>query len=380
MNPQPVDLIPPPRGHLPALDALRGLAIVLVTLYRFLEGGGNAPSTAGVQIPLVEFGLRGVDLFFVLSGFLITGILSDARDQPRYFRNFYIRRSLRIFPLYYLTLGLIALLAPRAGSNIAAAFEPANNHQAWLWLYGTNLLQSWTGEWLLGPVNHFWSLAVEEHFYLAWPLVIWLCSRRSAIGLCGLLAIASFIARVLWLKQDGNDVAAEAFTLFRLEGLTLGGMIALIAREPGGWPWLIRKAPWLLWLSAGAIVALRMAGKRVLGLPDLPWACFFSAFLVLLVAAEQQGAGWLTACGRSNLLRFFGKYSYGMYVFQNLLIFLLADYFSAPQLAQSLGDPWLAQLAYGGVMFALTTLLAVLSWHAFEKHFMAWKAVFASSK
>src|SRR6266480_96399 len=100
-----------PRGHVPALDAIRGLAILLVTLYRF-GGGGEGPASAGLEHGLIELGMRGVDLFFVLSGFLITGILFDAKGRSRYFRNFYMRRALRIFPLYYAALAVTLWLLP----------------------------------------------------------------------------------------------------------------------------------------------------------------------------------------------------------------------------------------------------------------------------
>src|SRR4051795_6527498 len=116
--PAPVEL---PRGHIPALDAIRGLAIVAVTLYRF--GGGGDGAARAVDHPwLIELGQRGVDLFFVLSGFLITGILFEAKGKEHYFRNFYLRRALRIFPLYYAALAASVLILPLVSSSCASAF------------------------------------------------------------------------------------------------------------------------------------------------------------------------------------------------------------------------------------------------------------------
>ena len=111
-----------PRGHIPALDAIRGLAIVLVTLYRF-GGGGDGPARAIGHPWLIDLGRRGVDLFFVLSGFLITGILFDAKGKEHYFRNFYMRRTLRIFPLYYAALVVTLLVLPRLSARWAASLS-----------------------------------------------------------------------------------------------------------------------------------------------------------------------------------------------------------------------------------------------------------------
>jgi len=248
----PVEL---PRGHVPALDAIRGLAIVLVTLYRFGGGGDGAASAIGHNW-FVDLGSRGVDLFFVLSGFLITGILFDAKGKDHYFRNFYLRRSLRIFPLYYAALAVTLLVLPSLLPASAASFQPAMDAQAWLWLYGGNVWQSFTGEWVLGPLNHFWSLAIEEHFYLLWPAVICFTSRRTAMGACGGLFIGSILARAVWLASGGNNVAAEVFTPLRMDGLVLGSWLALTARGAGGFQWLVGWArPGLVVFGLAALAA-----------------------------------------------------------------------------------------------------------------------------
>jgi peptidoglycan/LPS O-acetylase OafA/YrhL len=361
--PAPVEL---PRGHIPALDAIRGLAIVLVTLYRF--GGGSDGVARAIESPgIVSLGARGVDLFFVLSGFLITGILFDAKAKDGYFRNFYTRRALRIFPLYYGALVVILLIAPLMAGKMPAPLS----EQAWLWLYGSNVLQSLRGEWCLGPLNHFWSLAVEEHFYFLWPLVIFLCTRRVALRLCGLIIVAAELTKAVWLYSGGNDVAAEVFTLLRMDSLVLGGWLALVARSPGGLAWLNRLAKPTLVISGLIACGTWLLGKRLLGLPDLAWGAFCGSLLILTVSAVQ--GSWLARCGDSRTLQFFGKYSYAMYVFQLPLIFALAWLVTAPALAEALGSPWLGQAAYCAIMFAVTTLLALASWNCFEKHFLAFK-------
>src|SRR5262245_46750847 len=213
-----------PRGHVPALDAIRGLAIVVVTLYRF-GGGSDGPARAIEHPWLIELGQRGVDLFFVLSGFLITGILFDAKGKEHYFRNFYIRRALRIFPLYYVTIAVALLVVPLLSAAYASAFQPAINAQGWLWLYGANVLQAFEGQWCLGPLNHFWSLAIEEHFYLAWPAVIFLSSRRTAMRICAGLFGFLVLSRAIWLAVGWNDVAGGVLVKMRLDVLVLGGWV-----------------------------------------------------------------------------------------------------------------------------------------------------------
>ncbi len=362
------------KGHVPALDAIRGLAILLVTGYRFWERpvGEVVPTDALSHV--FSLGFRGVDLFFVLSGFLITGILFDAKQKPHFFRNFYMRRTLRIFPLYYAVLAVALVLPPLVGVSTMRLLPQAHEHQSWLWLYGANVLQSLRGEWCLGSFNHFWSLAVEEHFYLFWPLVIYCCSRRTAMIACGSIVGIAAIARTVWLLGGGNDVAAETFTLLRMDALAMGGLLALAVRGPGGvkalYPWAIAGAVFL----AAVLLPISLLHKRLLAIPELLFAVFFAATILLALTASKEGL-W-GKLWNSPLLRFFGKYSYGMYVFQNLLIPLVATWLSVEILQQHLGSQILAKIAYLALMSALTIAAAVASWHLFEKHILKLKSWF----
>ncbi|MBV8281847.1 MAG: acyltransferase, partial [Candidatus Eremiobacteraeota bacterium] len=178
-GPASVSSLPNLHGHMPALDGVRGLAILMVLLVHFLAD--LLPTTNSVEHAIVYvagYGTYGVDLFFILSGFLITGILYDASDKTFYFYNFYMRRFLRIFPLYYGVLALLFFVAPLIPRLQGATLNHLVGRQGWAWLYGVNIYTAIQGEWNLSFINHFWSLAVEEQFYLFWPMVVYLLARR----------------------------------------------------------------------------------------------------------------------------------------------------------------------------------------------------------
>ena len=366
-------------GHVPALDGIRGLAILLVTGYRFNLGPADTHLPGKVLFSALHHGDLGVDLFFVLSGFLITGILYDAKASERYFRDFYARRALRIFPLYYGFLFLMLVVLPYALGSRFDFFPEAMEHQPWLWLYGANFLMGFRDAYCLGAFSHFWSLSIEEHFYLVWPLVVWLCSRRGGMIACVVAIVISLVGRAVWIAGGGGSVAVECFTFFRLDALGLGGLFALAARGPRG---IGACVPWAL--TSGVFFTVGMGAIAVL--PD-NWFCgtnisiragFFGALLVLAVAAQPATVwGWLW---RSPVLRFFGKYSYAMYVFQWPLIPLLAPIVTAESLCEQMGSVTAGRLAYLAIMTATTTALAVLSWQLYEKHFLALKARFSSHR
>src|SRR5262249_49808445 len=135
-------------------------------------------------IKAASYGMLGVDLFFVLSGFLITGLLLDAKGRPHYFRNFYARRTLRIFPLYYLVLAALFLVLPHL-ATLPMNLETAREHQGWLWAYVANFYIAAQSSWAaLSYVSHFWSLAIEEHFYLIWPALVFLTTRETLERAC----------------------------------------------------------------------------------------------------------------------------------------------------------------------------------------------------
>lgn len=223
-----------------ALDGIRGLAVLFVLLYH-----SGAAVLGGFLLQ------SGVDLFFVLSGFLITTILVRTRDRSDYFRLFYLRRAVRIFPLYYLVLGAMvagAALAIAAGVHANLGYPEAQNlldNQGWGWLYQVNNLIAFEGPNAFPAMSHLWSLSVEEQFYLAWPLVVFFVPRRHLFSVCVGLAAFSMVFRSVSYVVIERDFAYH-FTLCRFDGLALGAAGAVVLLTPS---LRTRFGPWIDWFA-----------------------------------------------------------------------------------------------------------------------------------
>jgi peptidoglycan/LPS O-acetylase OafA/YrhL len=373
--------------RMPALDGLRGLALLLVLLghvYQFAgpyEAMRRAWPRAGAVLGRIgtEAGL-GVDLFFVLSGFLITGILLDARGSDHYFRNFYARRFLRIFPLYYATLAVTLWLIPAVASVREPRFADLLGQQRWLWLYAVNLPVAWGQKWgsELFQYTHFWSLAVEEHFYLVWPLVVWLCSGRTLRWVCVGLMIASPALRTTLMAVGVDGWNASSFTPCRLDGLTLGGLIALLVRSDDTRRQLARYAPKMFLVTFPLLLGYVARPRSLdalgatLGLSAI--ALCFGSVLVLSLD-DRSGSRWQSFL-RTRFMRTLGKYSYGLYVLHFLIQPLYKRVLPTERLL-----PWTGALTLTAVLqmlcwFGISLAAAWVSWHLWEKHFLRLKRFF----
>lgn len=349
-----------------SLDGFRGLAILMVTLYRFASISFTPEVVGKLPSKVIFIGAAGVDFFFVLSGFLITDILLKSRGRPHYFSTFYINRSLRIFPLYYATLLLLLVILPWLGkSEIRDGLE---GHPVHLWLYTTNLSVSWENAWVFGSLDHFWTLAIEEQFYLIWPLMVcWLAPQRL-IRSCWVLFFSFAALRIgCSLGGIGNE-AERAFTLFRLDGLLLGSIGAILVHESKPIIANFRLLRRLFAFAFAAYIASLALGEKDLTLRYTIVALV--AILLLLQTLASPASSLERKFFEHRALRSLGKYSYAMYVFQNPLIPLLEPILTHQSLASQLGNPLLAAFVYVVIMFSITYFLAVVSWHCFEKWFM----------
>lgn len=360
--------------HWPALDGLRGVAILMVMWAHFTPQWSTANFTGWTRLAhnLLNGGWAGVDLFFVLSGFLITGILIDAKragnsSAGRYFGNFYARRTLRIFPLYYAVLACVAVWIFSTGSTVDRQLW--RQYAPWMWLYISNIAIAQHG-WL-APfhgllLNHFWTLAVEEQFYLIWPLIVYLCAARSLrTGCLAAIALAPLL-RFFWTAIDHNTYAAFALMPCRIDSFAVGALVAVAMRQVRVSPedhrlYLARAGGILMIVGVSLIVPafwndtlIDVLGRSVLAL--------LSGGLILLSLYSPFGS-WLD----NPFLRFLGKYSYGLYVL-HFLFYLQLDR--------------LFPLATFGVLLrfaccvATSCALAWCSWHLLEKQFLKAKRWF----
>ena len=372
-------------AHIPELDGLRGIAILLVMLFHFgavsAHGNDETPARSVARKVFdraVGTGWCGVDLFFVLSGFLITGILEESKGGPRYFRTFYARRTLRIFPLYYAILIVVFLVLPPRPIRGFGPLPPESS-QLWFWLYGANFLRVLHGPEACGVLEHFWSLAVEEHFYLIWPLVVLCLSRRAAMGASMALVVAALGLRTYFVAT-GQSQAAYMLTPARVDAMAVGAFLALAIRGPGGVAVVLPGVRWgaiLSGLVVGFLIVKRHGVLYHLG-PDVQTigytalAVFFGATTLLAATASSSWALRLRRWLGAGVLPFVGKYSYGIYAYH----FMLAPQFDRFLPPDLLGPGLLGVLAHVGLAMAATIAIAWLSWHAFEKRFLGLKRFF----
>jgi peptidoglycan/LPS O-acetylase OafA/YrhL len=367
-------------AYTPALDGLRGIAIILVLFHHFTI---LTPATDldRLLINLPSICWSGVDLFFVLSGFLITGILIDARGSDRYFTSFYARRTLRIFPLYYLVvfLSLIVLpLFPAWHDLLAVGGSP--DEQWPYWLYLTNFAVAERDRFMHGILDVAWSLAIEEQFYLFWAPVVWLCPPRALGALCVVLICTGPIGRAIALANAATPIDVYVLSFFRVDALATGALLA----------WLARRG---LLVNRGSL-AQGVALTALLGITLVSWIdgetwwwgpwmqrVGYSLFAVagagMLVAAvvQPQSSLWPRALS-AGWLRAFGKYSYCLYLIHLPVLRTVRAFVLAPEQFAAFGSLWLGQLAFYAVATSAAFALAWISWRLFEAPILKLKTYF----
>lgn len=313
------------RDHIPSLDGVRGVAILLVLVRHFGLLGSDATASARLVNHISRVGWVGVDLFFVLSGFLITRILWDAKGSRRFFATFYARRALRIFPLYYAVLIFAYFVVPLVHR------EPIPVRGAWwVWLYLSNIRGAMIGEILRGTphinLGHFWSLAVEEQFYFVWPLAVFLLDRRGLLLTCAIAIISAFALRNGLLLAGFTYAAPYLLTPCRMDGLAIGSAIALMTRTTEGIELCRRLArPLFVICGMGLLVLFAVRPEfevfsdrsvQFVGMSLTP--LFFGAMIFLTIG--MPAGNFLERTFDRGWLRFFGRHAYGLYVIHQLLL------------------------------------------------------------
>ncbi|NBX83777.1 acyltransferase [bacterium] len=352
--------------HYPALDGVRGLAILLVIFFH------------STQIPLIGIldkvwqvgafaGWVGVDIFFVLSGFLITDILLREKTSENYFLNFYAKRVLRIFPLYYLFLFFMFFVFHQ---------RPAFGFTYWTFL--SNILVSRLGYFPAPMLDATWSLALEEQFYLIWPLVVYFCETRKMRLVCMGLFFTALFLRIFYFLNGANPLTNYVLLATRMDSLSAGAFLALTRSSGSTIPW-----------------------KRILAFTAVPAACVF-------LVDVSHSAPWMQTVGfslnaimamsllgillqgppvgiskvfESLPLRVLGKYSYGMYLLHVPVIhwvFQAAEPFWKSA-GSRLGMGFPIQILFQSVAILTTLLLAFVLYHVYEKHFLKLKKYFLNA-
>ncbi len=363
------------REKLPSLTGVRGIAVLLVVL----QHSWLASHHDGT--PFIDHWLKsfaglwfGVDLFFVLSGFLLTRILLETKESPNYFRSFYARRCLRIFPVYYAFVLAVVIggLMERCSSW---------TELPWVITFLTNvsicLKHSWTA-FLVGiPLNHFWSLSVEEHFYIAWPIVVkknaqrlfWLCAAGIAL---------TTLLRCVYLIVSNDHFAVDVvhiLTPFRMDGLLAGAAVACIHHT--GAP-SRKRGQMALLISGGVFGALLLMthmdySNRLVASFGYTIIAIASACLVSYLVAANRGDRLNEFFSHRSLV-FFGRYSYAMYVVH----LPIATLFNSWIQILKLGTSPVAVIVIGMIApFVCTVLLSMLSWHLLEKRILNWRGRFS---
>jgi peptidoglycan/LPS O-acetylase OafA/YrhL len=367
-------------AYTPALDGLRGIAIILVLFHHFTI---LKPLTTFDQrianVPLI--GWSGVDLFFVLSGFLITGILIDARGSPRYFSSFYARRTLRIFPLYYLVVFLSLIVLPQFPywhDLLAGGGDPRN--QLPYWLYLTNFAVAARDQLVHGVLDVAWSLAIEEQFYLVWAAVVWLCPPRALGPLCGLILVAAPLARASALSQGATHMDVYVLPFFRADALATGALLAWLFRRG----WLQGHGTTALWVAVagalGVIAVCLVDGDSWWWNPTMQTAGYSLLALtsagMLTAAVAQQEARWWPRMMSVGWLRAFGKYSYCLYLVHLPVMRIVRKFVLPPEQFSSFGSIWTGQILFYAAAVIPAFAIAWLSWRVFEAPILKLKARF----
>lgn len=364
--------------RIPELDGLRGVAIGMVVFYHYVGSAivARPPELLGYLWATTRLLWSGVDLFFVLSGFLISGILLDARNSPNYFATFYIRRFCRILPVYFLFISLVGIAYYFVYGPIGAPLNwvfagrlPWYSYLSFtqnLWMAKLNTLGS-------AILSITWSLGVEEQFYLALPAVIRFV-RRSALPYVFIagIAIAPIVRLFIGYRFQANLYGTYVLLPSRMDSLFLGALCAYYLREPGVWSWLVERCD-TMWM----VFFMLLAGMAVLGLTGdrrtvlmvsvgYTWIALFYATVLILALTDFRN--FLSRAMRWRWLMGLGAIAYTVYLFHfGIYCFCVWLLTGHGWLLASRKDFGVALLAV-----AITIAFGKLSWRYFERPIMRW--------
>ncbi len=346
------------------LDGIRGLAVLLVLCHHALQEIPARSALDSAVFNLAGTLWFGVDFFFVLSGFLITGILLRNRKKPNYFRSFYARRILRIFPLYFCLLPGILLLAKHYSGS---THWPVDTPYDFLYLSNVhNALHGWPSRF----ASHLWSLSVEEQFYVVWPFLIFVVPPRRTIAFISATALA-----VITLRLISTASSTAVYNLFHWDGLLFGALLATMDHEQVHWS----RGRWRLLLgSACVLLAVPQIGagfdwQHWHGLQTVSYALIALAGAAVIALTRMSSRTVFS----NGILTAFGRRSYAIY----LLHYPLDTWLRKLHFHPAAGN-WLPQfspfpgIAYTAALAAITYGLSEITLFVLESRMLALKKYF----
>ena len=357
--------------YYPALDGLRGIAILSVILFHNFE-----------YTNVFSLGWLGVDLFFVISGFLITTILLTTVNNLHYFRNFYIKRILRIFPLFYVSLILILYVLPLIWSEYSDRILYYKHYQLWFWTFLQN--------WLLGLnfpnentspiIQHFWSLAVEEQFYLIWPLLIfWIKNPKILCLLVTILLLGVNILRasLLLLHLDAIPFGT-IFPFTRIDGICAGSLLALIL-------YLKLKIKIRHFVIIGSII-LSLNFLFYILYPNymlnliyfscIGYTSFSFLFSIIIYLLLNKSSYFISIVFENRIIKLIGKVSFGLYIIHYPVYVVMGPHLR--DWAKLTGLPNQLISVFASVLTTIIgIILSIFSYYCFEIYFLRLKKKFS---
>ncbi len=346
-----------PSGRDRQLDGLRAIAVTMVLYAHFLSSDDS------------YWGHVGVRLFFVLSGFLITRLLLDARASANFqtfpaLFSFYVRRTLRIFPPYFAMLGFVWLVD----------LEQSRGPLLWHALYISNFWYAIQNEWAPWVLVHTWTLSIEEQFYIVWPFLILLAPRHWIVRICVAAIVFSLAYRFYWPLTGTPSVARDLLPPASMDALGAGALLAACRNRGSDWPGWIKRS----WLPLGLAFLLLLNLSPAQMTPTLAWLRWIGlevlplvplAVIVGLCADHMKSPiGQLLAW---RPLVAYGRISYGVYLYHALVLALVVK--AQPWIPITVSEQGLGRFLVAG---AATLMLASLSWWAFENPINAFKRHF----
>jgi len=367
------------------LDGLRGIAIILVVMVHTVHYDG--PLFVGRFVEeFARFGWVGVTLFFVLSGFLISGILLDTLPKSNSMRDFYARRCLRILPVYIAFLLFHFFVVPRVPYLDYRIPQPSSGMHVYYWSFTSNMKESLSGisEWI-SSLDQVWSLAVEEQVYLVWPFLILMIRKNNPIWVLLAIALLSMGWR-LWTRITWQPIELSYnWTFANLEAFSVGAIVAVLYRRTP--EKCFRVSVMTTFVSGCVLVGIVAtlghfdfwkAFFPVLTLGSTAMTLFFGGIIGMCISIRQDS---LLNRGLSfSVFRFFGKYSYAIYLFHASVVVVLRPLVISTGNGDYVHDSLLREMLLLMLVNAVSMAVAIASWHWIELPFLRLKHYFPQSR